>query len=195
MGLANTLNTKGLTLVELMIVVSIILIISAIAIPSYISDLPRQRLKGAAINLLTDMRMARARAVASNQNYLVCFDTALPGYTLVLEDASMDCTPATPANVEKTVNFKSDYGGVTFGRGNSTVCGNFAGANEDITFTAKTARFDRNGSAINGAANPAITPGLVYLTNPRDTPDRAFCVDVQGTTGRAKLHKWDGEWK
>ena len=194
MGLANTLNTKGLTLVELMIVVSIILIITAIAIPSYFSDLPRQRLKGAATNLLIDMRMARSRAVASNQHYLVCFDNVSPGfgYTLVLENVAspMDCSAGA---LEKTVDFDLNYAGVVFGKGTSTVCGGFAGTDEPITFTAAKARFNRNGSAVDNT--DTIGPGLIYLTNTRDTPDRAYCVHVEGTTGRAKLHRWDKEWK
>ena len=196
MDFANTLNTKGVTLIELMVVVAIILIITAIAIPMYISDIPRQRLKGAARNLLTDMRMARARAVASNQHFLVCFDNTSPGigYTLVLEGATpMDCVNVPAGNVEKTVSFDINYSGVVFGKGNSTVCGGFSGTDEAITFTAAKARFNRNGSAVN--STETVGSGLVYLTNTRDTPDRAFCVHVEGTTGRAQLHRWDKEWK
>lgn len=193
MVLFRPLNRKGMTLLELMIVMSIILIASAIAVPSYIADLPRQRLKGASTNLLTDMRMARARAVASNQFYLVCYDNISPGfgYTLVLEGATvMDCNGGT---IEKTVSFDSSYAGVVFGKGNSTVCGGFTGTDEAITFSSATVRFNRNGSAVSSTGT--VGPGLVYLTSTRDTPDRAYCVHVEGTTGRSRLYRWDTEWK
>jgi prepilin-type N-terminal cleavage/methylation domain-containing protein len=192
--MTNLVNEKGLTLTELMVVLSIIVITAAIAIPMYISDLPRQRTKAVAQGLLADLRMARGRAVANNQSYLICFDgsTATPGYTLRPETgAVMDCKAGT---VQKTVDFSRDYSGVQFNVGNSSQPCPGVLNSDVVNFLLNTARFNRLGSSVDG--NNSFLDGSVTVTNIKDPNLQAYCLEVEGSTGRVRIYKWDdAQWK
>lgn len=64
--------SKGVTLIELMIVLAIIVIISAIAAPSYQEMLASNRLISSANNLAGALQLARSEAVTRNQAVSVC---------------------------------------------------------------------------------------------------------------------------
>ena len=66
-------NSKGFTLIEVIIVVAIIGIMTAIAIPSISSWLPNYRLKGAARDLYGAAMKAKGEAVKRNVNCALTF--------------------------------------------------------------------------------------------------------------------------
>ena len=72
-GRAGTDNA-GVTLIELIIVVTVILILSAVAVPGYISWLPRYRLNSATDDLLSVLQQAKMRAIKENADVVVDFD-------------------------------------------------------------------------------------------------------------------------
>ncbi|WP_432741316.1 GspH/FimT family pseudopilin [Methylobacter sp. G7] len=72
----NRQKHAGFTLLEVMIVVAIIGILAAIAVPSYQDMLERNRLKQAAEGLKSDMQFARTEAIKRSQTVLV---TRTPG--------------------------------------------------------------------------------------------------------------------
>jgi len=183
----NLRDIKGVTLTELMIVLSIIAITAAIVIPMYTADLPRQKAKAAAQQMLTDLRLARARAVANNQAYLICFNT--DGYTLTPQAGGPTDCDAAAANLRKTVDFIKSFSGVKFQVG--TIGGACPGmtTTQAIAFPSEVARFTRLGSSVDGSDNSV--DGVVYLTNTQDPKQQTYCVQVEGTTGRAKLYRWD----
>lgn len=64
---------KGFTLVELLIVVALMAVIAAIAVPSITKTLPHQRLNRAARDILSELNAARLKAITSNNKYKVVF--------------------------------------------------------------------------------------------------------------------------
>lgn len=59
---------RGFTLVELMLVVAIVMVLSAVAIPSFRDMAANQRLESAAWQMVYDLRLARADAIQYQQD-------------------------------------------------------------------------------------------------------------------------------
>lgn len=68
-------RNSGFSLYELMIVIAIIGIFATVTMPAFLSWLTAHRLRGAAINLMADMEMAKIRAIRENTCVAVQFGT------------------------------------------------------------------------------------------------------------------------
>ncbi len=66
---------SGFTLIEVMVVVAIVGIMSAVAIPSIINWLPNYRLSSAAGDIVSCLQEAKMRAVKENTNVIVIFSS------------------------------------------------------------------------------------------------------------------------
>jgi prepilin-type N-terminal cleavage/methylation domain-containing protein len=80
---------SGFSLTELMIIVAVMGIVTAIAAPNYMDYMAGRRLKGAAWMVMSDLMAARAKAVSQNINVTVTF-TSNYGYTITGESAARD---------------------------------------------------------------------------------------------------------
>ena len=72
----------GATLVELTIVVAIVGLLAAIAIPKYVDALHKRRVEAAAERLQADLRMARTASIARSHAETVVFDPASESYSI-----------------------------------------------------------------------------------------------------------------
>lgn len=87
-------NSRGFTLLEVLVVIGLIGILATIAIPSYISWLPNYRLKGAARDLYSAAMKAKGEAVKRNQNCALTFNQTVGGVVnvyIVYADANANC--------------------------------------------------------------------------------------------------------
>lgn len=69
------LRCSGFTTLELMIVIAIIAILAALALPSFKTTLEKQRITRAAEAVLADLRWARAEAIKRNRTVRATFTT------------------------------------------------------------------------------------------------------------------------
>ena len=137
------MNKNGFTFVEIAVGLAIFAIISAIALPSFLSWIPRYRLQTSVRQIYDDMNMAKSRAVRTNSVAVAKFDINNDKYTIFL-----DTSPA---------NWALDGGEEEISSGDLP-------NDVDVintTFNAHTYGFNNRGMTHN-----AVVPGDVYLTNP-----------------------------
>ena len=117
---------SGFTLVELMIVIAIIAIFAAIALPSFSSLIERGRLKSATEVIKADIQFARSEAMKRSADVTTVFTSGTPSYTMT--DAS---------GTIKTVDGTQFSSGVAIAA-NTTVVFNFRRGNanaSDVTLS------------------------------------------------------------
>jgi len=70
---SNFNGHSGYTVAELVVSLSVVAIMAAIAVPNFLEYLPTHRLNGASRQLYSDVLWARSRAVADRNNYNITF--------------------------------------------------------------------------------------------------------------------------
>jgi type IV fimbrial biogenesis protein FimT len=165
----------GLTIIEIIVVIAIIGILSAIAIPGFSAWLPGYRLKAAARDIYSNMQMAKMGAVRTNRTWTVVFSSGTTNYYQVRSDT----------RVERTVNL-ADYGSnITFGAGNATddIPGGGGAPADSITYAADILSFTSRGSA--------SETGYVYIQNGNND---TYGVGTR-ITGVVILRRWKNGWE
>lgn len=105
-------DDNGFTLLELLIVVALLGIVSAIAVPNFLTILPNIRLKSAAQELYANFQKAKLTAVKRNKNTAVTFSST--GYTVFIDDDADFVYDSGTEEVVLTVLW-SEYKGVSVG--------------------------------------------------------------------------------
>src|SRR4030066_1681688 len=77
-----SMNEKGVTLIELIIVMVIIAIGATLMAPGISSWMPHYRLKSATRDLVSTMRIAQMKAISNNLTHEVFFDPPNRSYRL-----------------------------------------------------------------------------------------------------------------
>ena len=81
------MNRKGMTLVELIIVMVIVAIGATLMVPGIGAWLPTYRLKSATRDFVSAMRLAQLKAISTNTRYRVSFDLGAGSYIIQYRDA------------------------------------------------------------------------------------------------------------
>jgi prepilin-type N-terminal cleavage/methylation domain-containing protein len=151
-GVANKRDghaQKGFTLVELLITIALIVIVAAIAIPSYFGYSLNTSLKSAARNIQADFLDLKERAIVESTAYRITFDTS--GNTYTIEKGTETGAPYTTIAVKALSAFGGDVGifNAVFGGGIPTIT--FEG--RGIATTGKVVLTNSRGSTATIAAS------------------------------------------
>jgi len=117
-------DNRGFSLAELLAVTGIISIVTAIAIPSFMTVQPGMRLNGAARQVFGKLMWARAQAVEENTTYSVAFPN---NHSLTIINDTNGNGAADVGEATETVDLQTDYPDVTFVVGGSDTTPNFNG--------------------------------------------------------------------
>jgi type IV fimbrial biogenesis protein FimT len=79
------MDKKGFTLVEIAVTLSILGIMAAMSIPTYISWLPKHRLQISARQIYDDLNLAKMEAVKRNTDVCITFSSANNNYTVFVD--------------------------------------------------------------------------------------------------------------
>lgn len=82
------MKDDGLSLMELLVVITLLGILAAIAIPSFSHWMPDIRLRGSARDLKSDMELAKLMAIRQNAHVALTFNTANDLYTVFLDNGA-----------------------------------------------------------------------------------------------------------
>jgi len=119
----QTLHHHGFSLAELMIMIAIIGIMTAIAAPSIMRTIPRYQLRGAARDLAGNFQKAKMEAVKRGANVAIVFSPGTNGYQIFVDNGAGgapgedgDVTLNDTEEVLATVNLQTPVtlSGVTF---------------------------------------------------------------------------------
>lgn len=166
-------ENSGFTLIEVMIVIAMIGILSAVAVPRFNAWLPVYRLKSAASDLQSNMQKARGLAIKENMTIPIRFDyTSSPGFYYFDTSGNGAYTAG-----EFRVDLSAYNSGVDFGTGNAT------------------AKWDGNGfsapptAVISFGSRGLSNQASVYLQNDTGAVCYAITTSIAGT---AKVRKYNG---
>lgn len=142
------MNEKGFTLPELVVTLSILAIMTTIAIPSYISWLPRHKLQTSVRQIYDDMNLAKMWAVRSNSNAYIIVSPGTERYTVFLDVDGSGTLNAGDTVLKSNVTLENNVNII------------------NTTFNGSTFIFNNRGLA----ATPALIAGQndydVHLTSP-----------------------------
>ncbi len=170
-------------MMEMMIVVAIIAIIGAIAIPNILAWLPNLQLNGVARDLYAEIQNTRSEAIRNNRQMRIFFDVANQRYTV--QSAGADRIwgngDDTNRNIALANRIRYGHGGAT-----STVTGGAVFPAGDVSYSGTPP------NTLIITSRGLANAGYVYLQN---TKNQTIAIGTQ-TTGMAMLRKWQGtNWK
>ncbi len=188
-------DEAGFSFAELMVVIALIGILSAIALPSLLGGLPEKKQKNAAIALYSDLQRARLTAVKENRSQSVQFSADDGGYYYFETDGDAGW---------KSGEFRRDLRDYNVSYG----CGSVNKDWNDNAAEDSSIKFVEDGSppvehgvvftsignaVISGIDNNNILEGMIYFG--RSGSNVCYAVGV-GMFGAVKVKRFDGsKWK
>jgi prepilin-type N-terminal cleavage/methylation domain-containing protein len=179
---------KGFTLIEVLVVMLMLAVVVALALPRGIKASPELQVDLAARALTRDLEQLRMRAIAAKRHVRVSFDEGEDFYT-----AFMDLTPTRSVAFSETSDEVHQSGllikgkrggkpgvplpkGVEFGLGSASSGPQGMAASDAIVLENDWVEFDAR-----GMMSPPGSGGVIYLTH-SDDPEAVAAVTISGAS-------------
>jgi prepilin-type N-terminal cleavage/methylation domain-containing protein len=143
------MKNKGITLIELVVVMVIIAIGAVLIAPNIGAWIPNYRLRGAARDIVSSLRTAQMKAVSTNTQYEVSFNPAAGSYILQYQDtgghwitdgATQSLPPGILISGMTFPGNNADFYSNSTSSGGSITLVNTKGASKTIALTTYTGR-------------------------------------------------------
>ena len=152
---------NGFTLMELMVVVAIIGILSAVAVPNFISYRSNQRLGASAREILAAVKKTRIRAINEQATTVITFDVANDSYLAFVDDGTGSVDGDLDGVLDGAGNGVQDGTEVTITSGN--LPGDIDITSASFGFLGAENRFNLLGRAsANGSVNLTNSSGQTW---------------------------------
>ena len=110
---------SGFTLIELIVIIAIVAVFAGIAVPNFLSYMPKSRLNGAARQVMGDLMAARMKAVSLNHRVKVFFYS---NYQYkICDDANNDDTVDDGEGDVQLRDIQNEYHDVTLSTTNNPI--------------------------------------------------------------------------
>lgn len=193
---------RGYSIVETLIVMALICVLSALAIPQLISERRLTRSVGVTREILTQMRLARQLAMSQRQAFSFQYNNTTKQISIIDHNSNLGpglFTDPTYPNTANSTTLNSiplasgglDSSEITYGI--PTGLPNNA-LGDGILMTGLTnnqlnVTFQPDGSVIDATGNP--TGIAMFIYNNRASVGTASAISVMGASGRIKIWRYD----
>lgn len=192
-------SQRGFSLIELLVVVAVVLVVSAIGIPQLIASRRLIRTAGLSREMLTQLRFARQEAMSQRQAVTFSYDNSTKQIKLIdhqtsnkalLSDAAYPNTAGsvvirtfllTGGGVPASeISYGIPSGLPTTPLGDTTTMTALSNNKVNVTFFP-------DGSATN---NASATKTALFFFNPKNPAKTAMAISVLGSAGRVKVWRY-----
>jgi prepilin-type N-terminal cleavage/methylation domain-containing protein len=188
---------EGFTLMEMMIVVSIIAILSSVAVTSYRSNINKIKAHNSARTIVLTMSEARIRAISENNYYIVAFrkpgDIGFAGNAIAeyIVEVLDDNDNSTDYNAGEKITTEELRPGIIY---NFPIGDDFKCLGTAITGINDGINFPNNEVVFYPRGNSSVD-GEVYIIPDNDVVDglnsNRRCIYLMNITGKSVIYKYD----
>ena len=205
-------SCRGVSLVEILIVVAIAGILTAIAVPQMISQRRLMRSSGITREIMTQLRYARQAAMSQRQAVTFQYDDATKAIKIIdhnnvdtttnpnsgLDVLTLTGYPSTAGSVV-SLTYPLTQGGlrseeISWGiptglAGTPTTADGISVANITASSNKLNITFQRDGSVVDSTGNPVDQ--AIFIYNNKAPAHTASAISVRGSTGKVKIWRYN----